>query len=428
MVKRVRSPRPVDADSGNAQACAHRIAILLPSLEGGGAERSMLNLAAGLLARGRAVDIVVCKDKGAYRNDVPAGARLVVLDCSGALEARLFPLAVRPDLLWSLLRPVVLAKKTPSEMARLKSLRDYLAAGKTDVMISALPYANLLALWARKAAGARVPLIITERIALLTYCRAPDNFRKWRWRYLPPLLRRSYPQADRVVTVSDSVARELIDELGLPNDSVTTIYNPVVDDSLTAGADEDPGHTWFADGEPPVVLGVGRLTEQKGFATLIQAFARLRQTREARLVLLGEGRLRGDLEQQARALGISDYVDMPGFVDNPFKYMAHATVTALSSEYEGLPGVLIQAMACGCPVVSTDCPGGSREILDGGRYGRLVPVGDAGELAAALDATLQAQPDSDVLVRRAQDFSLDRGVDNYLSLADSLCARALRAS
>ena len=399
----------MDVDNSSAAAGARRIAILLPSLEGGGAERSMLNLANGLLARGRAVDIVLCKNKGAYLNEVPAGARLVVLDCSGALEARLFPLAARPDLLGAMLRPVVLAKKTPSE-------------------ISALPYANLLALWAREAAGARVPLIITERIALLTYCRSPDNLRKWRWRYLPPLLRDSYPKADRVVTVSDSVARELVDGLGLAPDSVTTIYNPVVDDSLAAKAAEEPEHPWFATGGPPVVLGVGRLTEQKGFTTLIQAFARLRQTREARLVLLGEGRLRADLEQQSRALGISDYVDMPGFVDNPFKYMAHASVTALSSEYEGLPGVLIQAMACGCPVVSTDCPGGSREILEDGRYGRLVPVGNAAELAAALDATLEAPPDRNELVRRAQDFSLDRGVDNYLSLVDRLYARARKTS
>ena len=149
MGKRARSRLPVDVDNSSAAAGARRIAILLPSLEGGGAERSMLNLANGLLARGRAVDIVLCKNKGAYLNEVPAGARLVVLDCSGALEARLFPLAARPDLLGAMLRPVVLAKKTPSEIARLKSLRDYFTAGKTDAMISALPYANLLALWAR---------------------------------------------------------------------------------------------------------------------------------------------------------------------------------------------------------------------------------------------------------------------------------------
>ena len=388
----------------------------------------MLNLANGLLARGREVDIVLCKKKGAYIKEVPAGARLVVLAGSGTLAARLFPLTVKPDLLGALLRPVVLAKKIPPEIARLKSLRDYLAAGQTDAMISALPYANLLAIWARDAAGARLPLVITERIALLSYCRSPDNFRKWRWRYLPTLLRQSYPLADRVVTVSNSVADELVDELGLSAANINTIYNPVVDQSLMEKAAESLDHPWFQDRKPPVILGVGRLTEQKGFANLIQAFARLRQTREARLVILGEGQLRAELEREARALGVSEFVSMPGFIDNPFKYMARASVTALSSEYEGLPGVLIQAMACGCPVVSTDCPGGSREILDGGRYGPLVAVGNPGELAAALDATLASPPDSSELVRRAQDFSLDRGVDNYLSLVDTLYEEKQQAS
>lgn len=417
----------MDSNRPDPAAQARRIALLLPSLEGGGAERSMLNLANGLLARGREVDIVLCKKKGAYVDQVPQGASVIELAASGSLQARLLPLKVKPDLFAALLRPVVLAKKIPPEIARLKSLRDYLAAGETDAMISALPYANLLAIWAREAAGVNLPLVISERIAVLTYCRSPDNFRKWRWRYLPPLLRQSYPDADRVVTVSNSVGQELINELGLPAGNVDTIYNPVVDDSLLERAAEPLAHPWFGDGGPPVVLGVGRLTEQKDFATLIQAFARLRQTREARLVILGEGRLRGELEQQAQALGVSESVAMPGFVENPFQYMARASVTALSSEYEGLPGILIQAMACGCPVVSTDCPGGSREILDGGRYGPLVGVGNADEMAAALDATLASPPDSSDLVRRAQDFSLDRGVDNYLSLIDALYARAHQA-
>jgi len=229
------------------------------------------------------------------------------------------------------------------------------------------------------------------------------------------------------VTVSDSVGRELADGLGLAPESVETIYNPVVDDTLAARASEAPEHPWFEEGEPPVVLGVGRLTEQKDFATLIRAFALLRRKRDARLLLLGEGRLRAELEQEARILGVSEHVHLPGFVDNPFSYMARAAVTALSSGYEGLPGVLIQAMACGCPVVSTDCPGGSREILGSGRYGRLVAVGDPEALAAALEATLEAPPARAGLRRRAAEFSFDRSVDRYLSLIDSLCAKRRQA-
>ena len=416
-------------DSGAAAANGvRRIAILLPSLEGGGAERSMLNLATGLLARGREVDIVICKNKGAYLDEIPVGARRVVLACSGTLGARLFPLVVRPDLLWPMLRTVVLPKKVPPETARLRSLRNYFAAGEADALISALPYANLVALWAREAAGATLPVVVSERIALLTYCRSPDNFRKWRWRYLPELLKRSYDEADCIVSVSQSVGDELIDELGLDPGRMETIYNPVVDDSLAGKAAEPTEHPWFEQGQPPVILGVGRLTEQKGFANLIRAFALLRQSREARLVLLGEGRQRASLVQLAETLGISNDVDMPGFVDNPFKYMANASVTALSSRYEGLPGVLIQAMACGCPVVSTDCPGGSREILDNGRYGPLVAVNDPAALASALETTLQAPLGRDKLVQRAQAFSLDRSVDQYLSLVDRLHASSQKAS
>jgi glycosyltransferase involved in cell wall biosynthesis len=357
----------------------------------------MLNLATGFLARGREVDIVLCKNKGAYLDQVPPGARLVVLESSGEFKARLYPVVVKPGMLGALLRPVVLAKKTPSEIARLKSMRDYLAAGQTDVVVSALPYANLLAIWARDAADVDLPLVVTERIALLTYIQSPDNFRKWRWRYLPELIRRSYPRANRVVTVSDSVARELVSGLPLAPGPVTTIYNP------------------------PVILGVGRLTEQKDFATLIRAFAQLRKNREARLVLLGEGRLRDKLEQLAAHLGVAEDIEMPGFVDNPFKYMARASVTALSSEYEGLPGILIQALACGCPVVSTNCPGGSEEILDSGRFGKLVNIADSDGLAAALESTLDTPPDRGTLLRRAEDFSVDRAVTHYLALVDSLC-------
>jgi len=216
------------------------------------------------------------------------------------------------------------------------------------------------------------------------------------------------------------VARELLDELALTPGSVETIYNPVVNQGLLDKSREPLDHPWFTAGAPPVILGVGRLTEQKDFATLIRAFARVREKREARLVLLGEGRLREELEELARHLGIHEDVGMPGFVDNPFRYMARSAALALSSEYEGLPGVLIQAMACGCPVVSTNCPGGSEEVLDSGRFGQLVNVGDADALASALASTLSTPLDRDVLIRRAEEFSVEQAVDNYLALIDSL--------
>jgi glycosyltransferase involved in cell wall biosynthesis len=297
-------------------------------------------------------------------------------------------------------------------------------ASQPDVILSALSYANLSAIWAKELSGSRVPVIISERIALLSYCAAPSNFRKWRWRYLPELVRRTYPRADRVIAVSDHVANELITTIGLSKDSVVAVPNPVVDGALRARAQQPLAHPWFAQGGPPVILAAGRLTEQKDFATLIHAFAAVRTDREARLVILGEGRLRDDLEQLVCTLGIQADVYMPGFVENPFQYMARASVLVLSSAYEGLPGVLIQALACGCPVVSTDCPGGSSEILEDGKYGALVSIGKAGEMAKAVLAELDDPTPREVLLRRAEDFSVERAVNSYLALLDTAVNQA----
>src|SRR5690606_29880659 len=151
-------------------------------------------------------------------------------------------------------------------------------------------------------------------------------------------------------------------------------------------AKADPGHRWFAAGQPPVVLGVGSLTPRKDFATLVEAFAELRRRRPARLIVLGEGPERARLERLVDDLGLSDDVDLPAFTRNPFAYMSRAAVYVLSSNLEGLPGSLIQALACGCPSVATDCPSGPREILQDGRVGPLVDVGDAGAMAAAIAA------------------------------------------
>jgi glycosyltransferase involved in cell wall biosynthesis len=150
--------------------------------------------------------------------------------------------------------------------------------------------------------------------------------------------------------------------------------------------------------------------------TLLDAFAVLRARRPVRLVVLGEGDLRRTLAKQIRRLGIEEDVAFPGFVDNPFRYMAAASLFVLSSRWEGLPGVLIQALACGCPVVSSDCPSGPREILADGRYGELAPVDDAPALADAMDRTLDRPRNSEALIERAEQYSIDRSVERYLSL------------
>ena len=169
-------------------------------------------------------------------------------------------------------------------------------------------------------------------------------------------------------------------------------------------------------GAPPLLLAAGRLAPAKDFATLLRAFARVRARRPVHLVILGEGGLRHTLEKQLRELGIEADVELHGFVDNPFAWMSRASLFVLSSAWEGSPGVLVEAMACGCPVVSTDCPSGPDEILDGGRYGRLVPVGDAAALTEAIATTLDATIDREALRARAREFDVDRAIERYLDV------------
>lgn len=219
------------------------------------------------------------------------------------------------------------------------------------------------------------------------------------------------------MTVSNGVAQDLARRADLPQNRIVTIYNPVVNQEIFELKTRQPvDHPWYAPGEPPLVLSVGRLNLSKDYSTLLKAFANLRSKRPARLMILGEGELRTELECLADTLGIAGDVALPGWTSNPFAHMARASLFVLSSAFEGLPTVLVEALACGCPVVSTDCPSGPAEILDGGRYGRLSPVGDAAALADAMAATLDSPLPPDVLRKRADVFSVDAAIDRYLQL------------
>ena len=358
-----------------------RVALFLPSLRGGGAERAMLNLARGFAERGLAVDMVLAKAEGPYLNQLPPNVCVVDLGASRVL-------------------------------ASLPGLVRYLRCERPQALLSALDHANVVALWAR--ALARVPTRIVVSVRSNT---------SWSTRYAPTLrarlaplwIRPFYPWADVVVTISQGVADDLARLTGLSREKMRVIYNPVVTPEIFSKAQEPLDHPWFAPGQPPVVLGVGRLTIQKDFPTLIRAFALVRAQRPARLMILGEGEERPKLEALVRELGLEQDVALPGFVSNPYAYMARAAVFVLSSLWEGLPTALIEAMALGTPVVSTDCPSGPAEILEGGVWGKLVPVGDRDALSAAVVSSLDS-PSLPDATRRAQDFSLDRIVGEYLEL------------
>ena len=192
-----------------------------------------------------------------------------------------------------------------------------------------------------------------------------------------------YPSADKIIAVSNAVAADAAKYMGMEPARIQVIYNPVLA-AEQAMVEDAHIHPWLADGCPPVILGVGRLTAQKDFGTLLRAFADVRRLRDVRLLILGEGEQRDQLMTLASELNIQSDIQMPGFVRNTRPYMERCKVFVLSSEYEGLPTVLIEALASGCPVVSTDCPGGSREILANGKYGELVPVGDEQAMARAI--------------------------------------------
>lgn len=396
------------------------IALLVDDLGGGGVQRVAVTLAGGFVERGCRVDLVVCRADGPLRRCVPEEANIVELEAVGFGLERLYALAADPTSARELMHPVLLPWKPLRNLAYLPSLVRYLRNVQPDALLASTPCLNLQAIWARRLAKAtRTRIIVSEHHDLSFRIR-----HKPRQRALPPLIRRTYAMADAIVAVSTALGDDLASVTGIPRASITTIHNPVVDPSLSGRAGEPIEHPWFEPGAPPVVLSVGRLVMVKDFPALVRAFARVRAQREARLLILGAGkdvadteRRRGELLALAADLGIADDIDMPGFVANPLAYMKRAAVFVLSSSWEGFGNVLVEALACGCPVVSTDCPCGPAEVLDHGRYGRLVPVGDDAAMAEAILATLAAPPDPELLRARATMFSVDRALERYLELS-----------
>ena len=396
------------------------IAIFLRNLAGGGTERMMLALAGGFSARGLAVELVLCRRSGERSGEVPAGVAVRELRPGPAWRGRLRALEADPAHLPQLLAPVLLARSVPPTLPHLEALTRYLRRSRPRSLLAAMPFENLEALRARRLAGVATRVVLSERSTLtMNTLRG----KAWCQRFAGPLIRAQYGRADAITAVSDGVARDLCALTGLKRERVTTVYNPTVGPDLARQAAAAVDHPWLQGDGPPTVLAAGRLIQAKDYPTLIRAFARLRGLRPARLVILGGGRdaasTRHDQEKLMRLaarLGVGDELACLGHVGNTFAYMARADLFVLSSRFEGFPNVLVEAMACGCPVVATDCPSGPAEILDGGRYGVLVPPGDDRALADAMAATLDAPLPRDALRKRGASFSVDAAVDAYLGL------------
>jgi glycosyltransferase involved in cell wall biosynthesis len=356
-----RNPvRPVSRPKSYIEAIHRqrwRAALFLPSLEGGGAERIFLKVAQGLLEYGLDVDIVLAKRVGQYLGSVPSGARVVDLSSSRPLRA--VPALVR-----------------------------YLRSQRPFALLSTITNANVAALIAWRLADVPTRMIVREASTLSAELRITSALDRL---VLRKVVRWLYPQADVIVAPSNGVADDLAVVAGLRREAIQVVYNPVVSNALLARAQEAPDHPWLSDKTIPVVLGIGRLSRQKDFGTLIRAFALVRRHLSARLLILGEGQERAELEDLIHREGLSEVVSLPGFVTNPYALLTHAALFVLSSQWEGLPGVLIEALACGTLVVSTDCPSGPKEILADGKYGRLVPVGNVEAMAQAIFSALSGE-------------------------------------
>lgn len=358
-----------------------RIALFFSSLRGGGIERGMLNLAGGLLRQGVEVDLVVVQKTGELQTQIPGGARLIDLGARRSLTA-------------------------------LSPLIRYLKVERPTTLLAGGTHNNIIAIWARMGSGVPVRLLVSEHNNILE-AAAHGSVRQ---KLLPLAARLFYRHADAVVAVSSSLAKIVSQTIHQPAQEIHSIYNAVVTPELKVLAAQPLNHPWFAKGEPPVVLAVGRLALQKDYPTLLRAFARVQSRRPVRLLILGEGDQRERLTHLAGQLGILENLSMPGFDPNPYRFMARCGVFVLSSAWEGFAIVIVEALACGAQVVATDCPSGPAEILENGKYGRLVTVGDDVALATAIEEALDHPFPVDMLQERARCFDVDIAAKQYLDL------------
>jgi glycosyltransferase involved in cell wall biosynthesis len=365
------------------------IALLLNELQGGGAERVMITLANHWAEQGIRVDVLVGKWKGHYTGDLSEKVEVVLLDC----PIRKLPLKVGAYL-W---------KKRP------------------EVLLSTIQFVNVAAALASLLTGFRTKVVLREAN---TPSHKVRDARNWKealfFRYFTRL---SYPLAHGFVSVSEGLRKEMARFYPIPERKIRTIYNPVFEDSIFEKAGAPVSHPFFRSGDP-VVIGMGRIVAQKDFGTLIKAFSRAQSRTPCRLIILGETRVRPLEYERLMAMveeqELGDKIDFAGFQQNPFAFLAKAQVFVLSSRYEGLPGALIQALALGCHVISTNCPYGPEEILEGGKYGALVAIGDDEAMAREIEKALAIPKDYVRAKEAARRFTREKAAAAYLEYFRSL--------
>lgn len=364
------------------------IALLISSFSAGGVQRVMLNLANELTIRGYSVILIAVSGKGPLRSKVSSLVKVRDLNSSRVLFS-------------------------------LGGLIDFFKTERPLVFISGQTHLNAISSIGKKLSGSQTHLIVVEHNHMSSVIKGEN---KWADRLRPLWARFFYPWANEILAVSEGVASDLSKLSGVDRGRIKVIYNPIIDPIVLEQQDLPVDHLWFSETKIPIVIGVGRLSRQKGFSTLIQAMAKVNTIRAARLVLLGEGEERKNLERLARDLKLGEKVWMPGYVENPFAYIKKANLFVLSSFWEGLPSVLVEAMACGTSVLATNSPAGPREILEDGKYGKLIPVGDVDAMAEGILFGLSHPQNPKGLMNRANRFLSSTAVQGYIDLFPQLNA------
>lgn len=360
-----------------------RIALLLPDLAGGGAERVVTLLAGEFARRGHQVDLLLGRAEGPYRDTLPQSLNV------HELAAPSWPRAT-----------------ACLGLATALGLRRYLVESKPAVLMSSITGANLVACAVMALAASKVRLVIREANTS-TNRRSALRTTACRW---------LYTQGNAFIGNSKGVVEDLVRDLGVAAPCVHLIHNPIDLDCVQQQARLPSPHPWFDDGGPPVVLGMGRLTEQKGFDVLLSAMAELTRRRRARLIVLGDGPDAKALHRQARALGIGHLTQFVGFQCNPYAWLGRCHLYCLPSRWEGFPQTLMEALSLGRRVVASDCHSGPREMLEDGRYGLLVPVGEVAALAEAIERALDQPRATAMQVTGVRRFALGAQADKYLKV------------
>ena len=311
----------------------------------------MLNIAQGLAAHDDLqVDLLLVKAEGPYLKQVGEDIRIVDLNCSRIITS-------------------------------LPKVIQYLKKEKPVSVLSALDTTNLILIWAKLLSRSSTRIVVSVHCNFTSALQGAKNFRA---NFLPKLVGVFYKKADAIVAVSEGVAADLEHCTGIKKSNVQVLFNPVITDDLKTKKQSQPDHKWFQNGNKDVILGIGRLTHQKNFHLLINAFKKVSDESNAKLLILGSGDQLNELQDLTANLELQDKVEFAGFVSNPYAYLSNARLFVLSSRYEGLPTVLIEALYCGAEVISTDCPSGPSEILHNGKLGKLVPTDNVDLLAQAI--------------------------------------------